>query len=85
MGAYDIPAMINKALQVSGQQKLFYIGISTYWFILTFLTGPLQGSFFFILYRYLYLLIHSYIFKWAITGLFFLYFVFSTVNSNLVY
>ena len=30
MGAYDIPAMINKALQVSGQQKLFYIGISTY-------------------------------------------------------
>jgi pimeloyl-ACP methyl ester carboxylesterase len=28
MGAYDIPAMIEKVLQVSGNEKLFYIGHS---------------------------------------------------------
>ena len=26
MGNYDIPAMINKVLQVTGQEKLYYIG-----------------------------------------------------------
>jgi lysosomal acid lipase/cholesteryl ester hydrolase len=28
MGEYDLPALINKTLQVSGQEKLFYIGHS---------------------------------------------------------
>jgi lysosomal acid lipase/cholesteryl ester hydrolase len=28
MGTYDLPAMLNKALEVSGQQRLFYIGHS---------------------------------------------------------
>ena len=28
MGTYDIPAMINKILEVSGQKRLFYIGHS---------------------------------------------------------
>ena len=27
MGEYDIPAMIKKVLEVTGQEKLFYIGI----------------------------------------------------------
>jgi hypothetical protein len=26
MGNYDIPAMINKVLEVTGHEKLFYIG-----------------------------------------------------------
>ena len=28
MGAYDLPAMINKTLETTGQEKLFYIGHS---------------------------------------------------------
>ncbi len=28
MGAYDIPAIIDKVLEVSGQKRLFYIGHS---------------------------------------------------------
>ena len=28
MGEYDLPALINKTLQVSGQEQLFYIGHS---------------------------------------------------------
>ena len=28
MGIYDLPAMINKTLEITGQKKLFYIGHS---------------------------------------------------------
>ena len=28
MGAYDLPAMLNKTLETTGQEKLFYIGHS---------------------------------------------------------
>jgi lysosomal acid lipase/cholesteryl ester hydrolase len=28
MGQYDIPAMMNKVLEVSGQEKIYYIGHS---------------------------------------------------------
>ena len=28
MGAYDLPAMLNKTLDTTGQEKLFYIGHS---------------------------------------------------------
>jgi S-formylglutathione hydrolase FrmB len=28
MGDYDLPALINKTLQVSGQEQLFYTGHS---------------------------------------------------------
>ena len=28
MGTYDLPAMINKTLETTGQEKLFYIGHS---------------------------------------------------------
>ena len=29
MGNYDIPAMINKVLQVTGQEQLYYVGESS--------------------------------------------------------
>ena len=28
MGYYDLPAMLNKALETTGQEKLFYVGHS---------------------------------------------------------